>query len=381
MKIRKDGLLISLLFLLIISSPYIQQTISNFIKLVIEIFILVLIYVVNKKYNKNTMIAILPCILFFISTTYSTYRWSGISTRFVNSIVTNFAYLLFFYVLYYQCKKDEYYVKKVVYKNILFYTLILDFFVLVTRGKGLGGLSEPVYLLGNKFMVSYFHMALLSMMIDRNDKVFKIMLYAIYSIFVCRIADTMTGVLGVLFIFIYQILIKKNTKLYSISTKPTMVLTFFIGLNAIFLLTNTLLQNEMITTFLMKYSHTDTLLSGRLPMYKIVINSIATNKLWGYGINYDIVQKTLTFGNPQNGLLKIFLDYGIIGLILFCLILLKTFNLAHKVKSLTINHGLVVFIYGMLFCSLIEINLDSLFFFMLALLFSCANSCYEKGIR
>lgn len=41
------------------------------------------------------------------------------------------------HVLYYQCKKNENNVKKVVYENVIFYTIILDIFVLITQGKGL----------------------------------------------------------------------------------------------------------------------------------------------------------------------------------------------------------------------------------------------------
>ena len=384
MKFKKDSILISLTFLMIISSPYIQQTINNSIKLILELIVLMIILVVNSKINIKAIFTILPCILFFFSTTYSTFRWSGISSRLMNSIVTNLGYLLFFYVLYYQCKKNENNVKKVVYENVIFYTIILDIFVLITQGKGLGGLSEPVYLLGNKFMLSYFHMALLALMINncfelKKENKIGIIFYTIYSILICRIADTMTGVLGLIFILLYWLFLNKKLGFYKLSIKPIAVLSFFIGLNAIFLFSNVIIKNEIISSFLMKYSHTDTLLSGRLPMYRIAIQSISTNKVWGYGVNYDIVQQTLSFGNPQNGLLKILLDYGVIGFILFCGILWKTFNLLSKANLQNKDFGLVAFVYSMLFCSLIEINLDSLFFFSIALVLGCANSYMEKG--
>ena len=86
----------------------------------------------------------------------------------------------------------------------------------------------------------------------------------------------------------------------------------------------------------------------------------------------------LSFGNPQNGLLKILLDYGAVGLILFCGIIWKTFDLLSKSDLANKDFGLVAFIYSMFFCSLIEINLDSLFFFFIALIFGCANSYLEK---
>ena len=112
-------------------------------------------------------------------------------------------------MLYYLCKKNENNVKKVVYENVIFYTIILDIFVLITQGKGLGGLSEPVYLLGNKFMLSYFHMALLALMINncfelKKENKIGIIFYTIYSILICRIAYTMTGVLGLIFIKTYS---------------------------------------------------------------------------------------------------------------------------------------------------------------------------------
>lgn len=379
MKFKKDGILISLTFLIIISSPYIQQTINNLIKLIIELIIVTIILTYDKKIDRKVNYFIFPCILFFVSTVYSTFRWSGISLRLINSIVTNLGYLLFFYVLFYQCKKNPIYSKNVVFKNVTFYTIILDFFVLFTKGKGLGGLSEAVYFLGNKFMVSYFHMALLGLLINKDwekgrKRKISIFLYFIYSVMICRVADTMTGVIGLLFIFLFWIIFYTNKKFYQLLIKPLSVLSFFIGLNALFLLSNVLLQNEFIASFLMKYSHTDTLLSGRLPMYKIVIQCISTNGIWGYGINYDIVQQTLTFGNPQNGLLKMILDYGFIGFVLFCVVLEKSFNCLNKINISNTDFGLVLFIYGMLFCSLIEINLDSLFFFFLALIYCCANS-------
>lgn len=234
-------------------------------------------------------------------------------------------------------------------------------------------------------MVSYFHMSLLALLINKDweqgrKRKINILIYFIYSVVICRVADTMTGVIGLFFILLFWIIFYNNKKLYQISIKPITVLSFFLGLNALFLLSNVLLQNQVIASFLMKYSHTDTLLSGRLPMYKIVINSISKNGIWGYGINYDIVERTLSFGNPQNGLLKMTLDYGFIGFALFCVVLEKSFHSLNKVNLLNTDFGLVSFIYGMLFCSLIEINLDSLFFFILALMYGCANSYIKKHI-
>ena len=55
MKFKKDGILISLTFLIIISSPYIQQTINNLIKLIIELIIVTFILTYDKKIDRKVI--------------------------------------------------------------------------------------------------------------------------------------------------------------------------------------------------------------------------------------------------------------------------------------------------------------------------------------
>lgn len=389
-KISYSSIMIALTCLLLIASPYISQRVNNIVKLCMEILI-GLILVCQRKSLRNVISICIPSIVFLTACCYSTIRWSGFSTRTLNAFVTSLAYVLFFCVFYVCSRKMESCrLLNIIKMNIVFYTVILDFFVIITWGKGLGGLDEPVYLLGNKFMVSYFHMALLSLIpltkkIQNKNKVkqnLKLSAYFVYSIIICRIADTMTGVIGLTSIFILLLILKNRQEILKIISRPVVVLGFFGGTNVIFLLSDFLLTNEFVRAFFLKYSHTDTLLSGRLPMYKIVMNAIQSSYIWGYGINYDIVQATLSFGNPQNGILKMLLDYGVIGLIIFLAILWLAFRNVNRLKNVSAFQGPIVFIYGMLLCSLIEINIDALFFMFLALLANAQiNSLKSSDIR
>ncbi len=370
-KVSFLSLQLSLTFLLIIASPYISQRINNIIKLCIEIM-LIATMITGSKLKRKAVETCIPTIIFLCSTCFSSFRWSGLSSRFMNTFVTGTAYVLFFYIIYSSCKIKQERVNAIIKNNLIFYIVILDFFVLVTRGKGLGGLSEAVYLLGNKFMVSYFHMALLALIIGdykkkSNVTIFKIILLSIYSVMICRIADTTTGVLGIIFMLFFWFVANQKPNIYKLLSNPIVIISFFVGSNAIFLLSNIIINNSVISNFLLEHSHTDTLLSGRLPMYKIVMNAISTNWVWGYGINYDIVQATLSFGNAQNGLLKMILDYGVVGTVAFIMIIFFAFKKSRGSCQGRVNVGIISFIYGMLFCSLVEINLDALFFLFLAL--------------
>lgn len=370
-KISLMSLQLSLTFLLIIASPYIAQRVNNIVKLCIEI-LLIIIIITRFKLQKKAVQICFPTIIFLCLTCFSSFRWSGLSSRLMNTFVTGIAYVLFFYVIYSSGEKDQDRVNAIIKKNLIFYTTILDFFVLITWGKGLGGLPEAVYLLGNKFMVSYFHMALLALIIDecenkKDASVLKIILFSVYSVIICRLTDTTTGVLGIVFILLFWFIVNKRLNIYKLLSNPIAVISFFLGSNAIFLLSNIIITNSAISNFMLKHSHTDTLLSGRLPMYKISMNAIATNWVWGYGINYDIVQSTLSFGNAQNGLLKMILDYGVVGTMVFIILIFCAFKKNRELNQERANVGIISFIYGMLFCSLVEINLDALFFLFLAL--------------
>lgn len=375
------SIVLSIAFLLLISSPYIAQRTNNIIKLCLEI-LLIVILLSTRKINKNAIKACIPAFIFMLVSLYSTFRWSGLSSRLMNAGTTSFAYVLLFYLIVLYCKDNNRIVRKTIERNLIFYNVILDFFVLLTNGKGLGGLPEAVYLLGNKFMVSYFHMALLALFISNSKKrninfYIKIILYALYSIVILRIADTMTGVIGIVFMILGILILNKRREIFKVLTNPAIVIVFFIGINAIFLFSNILLNNEFIMKFLMKYSHTDTLLSGRLPMYKLTIESISNNYIWGYGINYDIVLSTFGFGNPQNGLLKMMLDFGVVGTISFLWMMYSSFRNSKLIES-SISEGVILFIYSMLFCSLVEINIDILFYLFLTILSGLSN-CYTSS--
>ena len=370
-------LICSMCLLIIIGSPYIQQRVNNTIKIVLEIIESVLavnIWKVRKKELKSIM----PIFLFFCSMCLCTVVSQGIGTKVLNAVVTGGAYVVFFLFIGIIAKKYSIiYVEKIITNIMLIYMLILDCIVIITAGKGLGGMGEAVYLLGNKFMVSYIHMFVLSMFAFRKSRKHRyiyVLTLFFYSIFMCHITDTTTGIIGCTLIFAFWFILEKFPLISNILAKPIVVLGFFLGINAVFLLSGIILNNSFLNDFFLARSHTSTILSGRVPMYQIAMSAIARNPICGYGINYGIVEAILSFGNPQNGLLKLLLDYGIVGTSFFCLMLFYTFKQASSSQAISIKNGCMVFIYSMLVCSLVEINLAAIFMLACAMLNGTGNS-------
>ena len=366
-KIRYSTLLLSMMCLLLIASPYIPQRVNNIIKLLIEIS-LVMLTILKYKFDKNTVRKMLPISLFFMAICVCTFRIYGLESRSFNAIVTGGTYFVFFFLIrFFSARYNCMYVSNVIRTNILLYMLILDLLVILTWGKGLGGLDEAVYLIGNKFMTSYLHMLILALInVNRSSlskwkKTIRILLFLLYSLFICVIADTSTGLFGCLTVATVSIIIMWWPLIIQIMSKPYVVIVFFIGLNAVFLLSDFILNNTAFEYFFMARSHTSTILSGRVLMYQISMDAIVQSPIWGYGINYDIVQKTLSFGNPQNGILKLLLDYGIVGTVLFCIVLFTTFKNSRFSQYKDLKEAYIIFVYGMLLCSLVEINLAAIF--------------------
>jgi O-antigen ligase len=279
---------------------------------------------------------------------------------------------------------------RVVKKNIIVYMIILDVFAILTLGKGLGGsglggeIEESVYLLGNKFVVSYLHMVVLAFINQVEGKTFsnrkklrRVILFLLYSLFICKLIDTTTGMVGCLVVAMILIISIYCPRVIRLMWDPRVVLIFFFGINAIFLLTDYVLGNSSLTSFFLARSHTNTILSGRVIMYKISMEAIAKNPIWGYGLNCEVVLEKLSYGNAQNGLLKMLLDQGVVGTVLFAFVLFSTFSNAKKSKDPKNTVGSIAFIYAMLFCSLVEINLASTFMLICALLNGAsADNCF-----
>ena len=94
----------------------------------------------------------------------------------------------------------------------------------------------------------------------------------------------------------------------------------------------------------------------------------------------DIVEEILGFGNAQNGVLKIIVDSGIVGLIGYVLLVHE--SMKRNNDSSKERWPLTVFVYCMIIASIAEINLtDYLFFLTTAIVFSSGQKEAKLDIR
>ncbi len=107
-------------------------------------------------------------------------------------------------------------------------------------------------------------------------------------------------------------------------------------------------------------------------------NYINKKPILGYGFYNDIIAKELGYGNPQNAILKFLLDVGIVGLVLYGIMVWKSFK---GIDSPTLYkvYPMVGFYYAMIMAGLVEINLTHMVVFMaMAIVYSGSKHIHRR---
>ena len=243
------------------------------------------------------------------------------------------------------------------------------------------------YLIGNKFAVSYLHCFITALLYCCNEKNAKKRLrlktfrsiFCVASVLVCMKVTCTTGMLicllmGAMNYFPIPLRIRK------VISNPKIIVLVTAVINVLMLGSTSLLTNPYIADFISNVLGKSYTWVGRLHIYAMIFDVIKIRPWMGYGYFSNIIEKILGFGNAQNGVLKIIIDYGIIGLIGYTLLAyrsMKSFDhTAEKIWSMA------VFVYCMIFASIAEINLtDYLFFLTSSIIFASGEIANFKNCK
>lgn len=245
------------------------------------------------------------------------------------------------------------------------------------------------YLIGNKFVVSYVHCfasGLAFMLSYKTEKVISLnngvirfngmsmrlfaFLFSAFSILICRRVTCSTGMLVCLLLFVLMLMPAIVQRV--ISNGKIMLIVSGV-LNFLLLGSYGIMNNSFIHNFVYGYLEKSTTWNGRLIIWGDIFRLISKKLIFGYGFYTDIVAKELGFGNPQNAVLKFLIDVGVVGLVLYAVIVWMSFKPKSAV-SLHRIYPMVAFFYAMIFAALVEINLTHMIVFMsMAIAYSAAK--------
>ena len=171
---------------------------------------------------------------------------------------------------------------------------------------------------------------------------------------------TSTGMIAVVVLTLLMIMPTRIQKI--LSSNYALIATAGI-MNILNFGTAQLMTNVHVQYFIQNVLGKSATLNGRSQIWAIIFEFIR-KKVWiGYGYYNGVIEKYLGYGNPQNGVLKILLDTGIFGLLLYVALLFIMLQPLNS-KKFENNFSMLAFLYAMLVASLVEINLTHMIVFM-----------------
>lgn len=228
-------------------------------------------------------------------------------------------------------------------------------------------------LLGNKFVVSYWHLMLvfLAILLEKNEKKQKkkVIIYVFLLSCICVYIDCTTALLASWVLIILYFLPQNIKKI--LSNTIVYMLSFLISAFLLLMFDGILLWKP-IQYLVVNILHRDATLTGRLQVYTYIFKLFLTHKWLGYGYGTDIVQKTsIWYANVQNGFWDFVIRYGLLTMLFLVLYMLfaviRHAKLFHEKKSDKSNWLCFAMLYLYLFMGISEIVYSKLFLFYITL--------------
>ena len=224
--------------------------------------------------------------------------------------------------------------------------------------------SSTVYLIGNKFCVSYAHCLLSGLMlVVYKDKVALNRVVIVFGAAMSYLAGSSTGAMMMSAMFALTFV---PLKLRSACSNPLFIAVSVAVLNVLIWGSTNLFQLPEFQNFMINVLHKSADMTGRDRLYAATFGFVEMKPIFGWGYLTDIYRITFGYGNAQNGLFHLVTQCGIIGTVVYFSGLIAAMRA--KVSLNARYFGLYVFLFCMVLGSSVEINLSFQFAFGVVLL-------------
>lgn len=223
--------------------------------------------------------------------------------------------------------------------------------------------SSTVYLIGNKFIVSYAHCLLSGLMlVCYRDKITLNRMIVIIGAFMSYFSGSSTGAMMMVAMFALTFVPAKTR---FVIAKPLFLAASVAVLNILIWGQANLFQMPEFQNFVVNVLHKNPNMTGREQLYAVTFDLVAMKPVFGWGYLTDIYRITFGYGNAQNGLFHLITQCGILGTtVYFAGLFTSLLGKPAQNKSL---FGIYAFLLCMVLGSSVEINLSFQFAFGIAL--------------
>lgn len=374
MKKNNIELAFAALFLILYKIEAVPQIVQQTYKIILLCGLFIYLFRLTDKKRFVNMVAI-----YGISITLSSFLgalsgsvgYASVAYAVVHTGCLMAAYLLLDYCAKHGCMERA-------MKALLRVTAVACAVLLVSiiiQGTSPEGTSVE-YVFGSKFTASYLFVLFASLIymvhyntIQRNweSKLYYLML-ALAVMLLCKHLYCTTAFLASALLVIAPLVPRK---LRDFLMKPSTILAVMIIFAVIPLMIDPILENSTVQYILTEVLGESVTLTGRKKIYAALPGIITGNLFLGHGYGNEVVRDVVSFGNAQNGLLQHLVDYGLIGTVLFLILVYRCVSHSSKKRR---YWPVYVLAYTMIVSSIVEISYNFTFFLAIFILRSAEGN-------
>lgn len=338
----------------------------------------VIVYLLLKYLAKvlKSKILVILLLLYTVILGFSTWANTVSFTWTISAVMMGLNYLVIFLTLISFCQaRQNNKLILILIRTLTVFLFFNDMLMLIIPYDFFN--PDELYFIGNKFQVSFLHCFLGALLYAIDQNKIKSLIFMLYSSLITLVIHCTTGTI-VCGVFILIIL--TPDLLQKILEKPYTFIAVLSVENILIWGSAAIFSNPIFINIITEVFHKSANMTGRTKLYAVTLNLVLKKPLWGYGYNTDIYRDLFGYGNAQNGLFHIIIQTGIIGAIIYFLIIYIA--ITNKSNS-HYTYGFYIYLYAMLVGSAVEINLSSIFMFSVASIYACNLNipCSKKFIR
>lgn len=275
-------------------------------------------------------------------------------------------------IFYFEIACNKYRIKRL-FCNLKNFTLMLclitDFLIICIPSLGTdfavkysSTLVNQTYLVGNKFSVSFLHLALLMLYsISRKTIKFdlKFLLISSLSIFISYYVNCATGLIANIILSVFYVYNEFFEKILK-GKKIILINMAFSGL--FIMLVDLFINSGIVQNIIVNVLHRDITLTGRTIVYSMILKFMKTCPVtgYGYGSSVIIIPTILGFSNCQNAFWDLAIQIGLFGILFIILLII--------ISPSKGNFSIVAYLITLILSGTVEITYGPGFIIYIALL-------------
>ena len=305
---------------------------------------------------------------YFLRINIPSVRNEYVSSSYTLGIMCAIVVFMHFAFVYYlnAVKKIDVFIN-VFFKLCLFYCVIADFF-LITGVSITNPKADTIF--SNKFALSYMHLYLVTFFCLRQtltfQKVKHIYAFLSFALFISICSKCTTAVIGCFVLFVvYRY---KQFFLQNIFNTKRMILCLIICTLFPFFV-SFIINSQIVSYIVVDILGEDLTLTGRTNIYETFSEIALLRPLSGFGLGTggSVMMFLYGYSNAQNGIVELFLDQGILGVISVLLLLIACLKSTERTNK-KIVFPVLALVLALIVMSTVEITIDTKFVIFLSLL-------------